>query len=148
MSLSFVFRCPISEVHFPLYELNSWIGGFGDRVFVLRDLAFYQPSFDGLWSELFPKCRLVPKLPAVVEFEEFNYQNLDQLTESTEQREEVQRVLGFLALSIAGGCSCSLYSTASDNMMDFSGEIAALFSNTEAGIQSGRDILIKYGLSK
>jgi len=146
--LDFLFKVPASEMHFPLYELNGWIGGPGDRVFILSELALYQPSFDGLWGKIFARGNATLELPAIVKFGAFDYQDLDQLAESNEQRQEIQRVLGLLALSISGGCNVGLYSSCSKNMVEFKGEVATLYSGRKADIESGREILSKYEVIK
>lgn len=145
-SFDFSFEVSAKELPYILYELNGWIGGYGDRVIVLKGLQGSQPSFDALWMELIDSAEDVVGLPCPMVFKSFDYQILDQLSGTIEKAKEVQRLLGYLALAISGGCSLSLFSSASRNMLDVGDEVSTLYSNSQYDILSGRGKLEAYGI--
>lgn len=131
---------------FLLYELNAWIGGPGDRVLTLIDLAGFQPSFDHLWHRVLLEEPSALTLPLVVKFGTFPYQIVDQVAEEREQTEEVQLLLGCLSLAATGSAHCILSSSESDRKIEIFEDCISLLSGSKAGVLSATGVFLKYGL--
>lgn len=129
-----------------LYEVNGWIGGPADRVLVVKSLAGYQPSFDGIWSKILCRHENQIDCPFSLKFDTHAYQNLDQVSENRDQQNETQLLLGCLALSIVGDCNCHLFSNECDNRIEIFEDQLLWLSRRAGDIEMASQICRTYGV--